>query len=258
MDSESISTTLARHLRLLYPGGAAPDERIGPGWWAVATGERHADLNLGGLTPSAGAEDAAALVAFFEQPGVPAAVVSAASTLPTEVTCVLADAGYQTARLPEPLMWCPQPPVERPTAFRVEPVGTAEEAALAIAVAAEGHGVDELAAVIEQRPFGGGPVRAWLAWEGDRPLSVVWLTVGSCIGVFAMMTPPQDRRRGAGRAVLSAALSRTWLPETQGAFLWSSPLGRPLYESLGFRVLDECTIWVLGGTEEMMAAVGNA
>ena len=58
------------------------------------------------------------------------------------------------------------------------------------------------------------------------------------IGVWAMMTPARHRRRGGGRAVLTAALAASWRDDTAGAFLWSSPLGRPLYESVGFEAIE--------------------
>jgi GNAT superfamily N-acetyltransferase len=256
MDAESLWPTFAEHLHWLYPRGAAPDERIGPGWCAVATGEQHPDLNLGVLTAAADPSDAAAVVSYFGERGVPAAV-SVASALAGDVTGVLAESGYERAPQPEALMWSSTAPATGVSPFRVEPVGSASDVAAAIAVASEGHGIEGLDQVIEQAPFSGRNVNAWLAWEGDQPLSVVWLTVARQIGVWAMMTPPQHRRRGAGRAVLSAALARTWSDDIDGSFLWSSPMGRPLYESLGYMVLDECWIWVLGGTEEMLAILGN-
>lgn len=255
MDAESLWPTFAEHLRRLYPRGVAPGERIGPGWCAVATGEPHPDLNLGVLTAAATRSDAAALVSYFDERGVPAAV-SVASALDSDVSEVLTDAGYERAPQREALMWCSQPPVAS-DGFRIDPVAGADEAAIAIAMVAEGHGIEAVDRVIDQTPYPERPVTAWLAWDGDRPLSVVWLTAGSRIGVWAMMTPPANRRRGAGRAVLSAALARTWSPTTEGSFLWSSPMGRPLYESLGYTALDECSIWVLGGTEEMLAILGN-
>jgi predicted GNAT family acetyltransferase len=85
----------------------------------------------------------------------------------------------------------------------------------------------------------------------------VWLTLRCEIGVFGMMTPTRHRRRGAGRAVLTAALAAAWTKDTRGALLWSSPMGRQLYESVGFRAVEECAIWVLGGGEDMLAAIGN-
>ena len=72
----------------------------------------------------------------------------------------------------------------------------------------------------------GERVMAWLAYEGDEAISVVWATQGPRIGVWSMMTPPAHRRKGGGRAVLTCALEALWGPETEGAFLFSTPAGR--------------------------------
>ena len=72
-----------------------------------------------------------------------------------------------------------------------------------------------------------------------------------------MMTPPAHRGQGAGRAALTSALAASWSDDGSGAFLWSTPMGRPLYESLGFAALDECAIWVRGAEDDAFQALGN-
>jgi hypothetical protein len=44
------------------------------------------------------------------------------------------------------------------------------------------------------------------------------------------------------------ALNELWNDDTEGAFLWASPAGRPLYEGVGFVAVTERRVWVLGGT----------
>ena len=128
-----------------------------------------------------------------------------------------------------------------------------------LAICAEGHAIDDqiLARVLARDPSRDDDVSTWIAWEGDEPISVVWLTHGDGIGVWEMMTPPAHRQRGAARAVLTAALAQSWQPSVTGAFLWATPAGRPLYESLAFRALDEPTIWVTPGGEAGNLAVGQ-
>jgi len=256
VDAAGLWSSFARHLQLVYPGGRSRYVRGGPRWWAVVTGEEHPDLNLCGLTSEATARDARDMTETIAGLGVScAATVSAA--LGDDVAAVLAAMGYERAPKREPLMWCDVPPSPSPTAFRIARAETPDDVAVAVAVAAEGHGIQGLHQVIERHPGSDGPVTAWLAWDGDEAVSVVWLTMDREIGVFAMMTPARHRRRGAGRAVLTAALAATWDEDTTGALLWSSPMGRPLYESIGFRVVEECAIWMLGGTAELLAAIGN-
>jgi predicted GNAT family acetyltransferase len=72
-----------------------------------------------------------------------------------------------------------------------------------------------------------------------------------------MMTPTRHRRRGAARATLAAALDELWDGGTEGAFLWASPVGRLLYERVGFTVVDERRVWVLGGDEAANLALGH-
>ena len=70
------------------------------------------------------------------------------------------------------------------------------------------------------------------------------------------MTSPRHRRRGAARAVLTTALASHAAEGELGTFLWASPMGRPLYESLGFVPFDDVIPWIRGGTEEELAMIG--
>ena len=70
--------------------------------------------------------------------------------------------------------------------------------------------------------------------------------------------PVAHRRRGAGRAVLTAALDDVWNGTTRGATLWSTPAGRPLYESVGFAAVAEGISWVPAGYEAEVAALGHS
>jgi predicted acetyltransferase len=72
-----------------------------------------------------------------------------------------------------------------------------------------------------------------------------------------MMTPARHRRKGAARAALTTALDRIWSDDTEGAFLWSTPAGRPFYESVGFASVDDATSWTLGADPELLAAIGQ-
>jgi GNAT superfamily N-acetyltransferase len=73
-----------------------------------------------------------------------------------------------------------------------------------------------------------------------------------------MNTAPAHRRRGAGRAVLTAALhgAAARLDRPPSVSFWSTPLGRPMYESIGFVVIDDVEAWTLGASDQDMDAVG--
>jgi GNAT superfamily N-acetyltransferase len=86
----------------------------------------------------------------------------------------------------------------------------------------------------------------YLAWAGAEALSTCWIwRDGPLADVVAMATSPAHQRRGAGRAVLTHALSDHAATGATAASLTASSAGRPLYEQLGFRTVDTATVWNL-------------
>jgi N-acetylglutamate synthase len=258
MDAAALWDTFAEHAALVMSGGRAPARASGRGWFAVVTGEAHPDLNECALTSRADPADALALVTFIAAADVPA-LVSVASSAGAGVTDPLAAAGFARAPAPEPLMWCPRRPKREPGGLRVEQVRSQADRDRAIAIIADAHSMGH---EVASRALAGLPdpddrVMAWLAFEGDEAISVVWATPGARIGVWEMMTPRRHRRKGAARAVLTCALDAIWGAATEGAFLWSTPAGRPFYESVGFAAVDEASSWTLGADEEFLAAIGQ-
>jgi GNAT superfamily N-acetyltransferase len=258
MDAAALWRTFAAHAALVMSGGRAPVRAHGPGWFAVLTGEDHPELNECALTAEATAAGARALVDVVAAAGVPA-LLSVASAAGAEVEAPLAAAGFVRGPAPEPLMWCPRRPGLRTGGLEVHRVRTAGDRDRAIALIADAHAMDAAAAgrALAPRPDPAGRVAAWIAVDGGEPLSVVWTTAGSRIGVWEMMTPARHRRRGAGRAVLTHALAQLWGPGTEGAFLWSTPAGRPFYEKVGFTAVDEAASWTLGAGPAVLAAIGQ-
>jgi GNAT superfamily N-acetyltransferase len=258
VDAAALWGTFAEHAPRVRPGGRAPARASGNGWFAVVTGEAHPDLNECVLTSRARAADAADLVAFIAAAGVPA-LVSVASGAGPDVTAPLAAAGFEPAPAREPLMWCPVRPPRSTVGLRVEEVRSARERDRAVAIVAGAH---MMAAEVADRtlaplPDPDGRVAAWLAYEGDEPISVVWATPGTRIGIWSMMTPARHRRKGGARAVLTCALEALWNADTEGAFLFSTPAGRPFYEAAGFTAVDDATTWTRGASAEFLAAIGQ-
>jgi predicted GNAT family acetyltransferase len=73
-----------------------------------------------------------------------------------------------------------------------------------------------------------------------------------------MTTPRRHQRRGAGRALLTAALADTWSPDTRFAVLIATPAGRRLYESIGFTAAGEVTTSFRGVDDGLLDAIGQA
>jgi N-acetylglutamate synthase len=258
MDAADLWETFAEHAALVMSGGCAPARGSGRGWFAVITGEPHCDLNECGLTSRATAADVEALVAFIAAAEVPA-LVSVASTVPDAITEPLAAAGFARAPAREPLMWCPCRQPVATNGLRVDRVRSDADRERALAIIADAHamGPEVAGRALAALPDPGDRVSAWLAFAGDEPVSVAWVTPGPRIGVWEMMTPARHRRRGAARAALTVALDAVWGDATEGAFLWSTPAGRPFYESVGFAAVDEAVSWTLGADPEFLAAIGQ-
>jgi hypothetical protein len=62
------------------------------------------------------------------------------------------------------------------------------------------------------------------------------------VGIYGVATPPDARGRGYGEAMTWAAtLCRPDLPAT----LQASPMGRPVYDRMGYRTVAEFLVWEL-------------
>ena len=152
-------------------------------------------------------------------------------------------------------------PAAVPNAFQVRPVISEEDHAGVRQILAEAHGYDDALVALTHGPglLSRSDVGCWIAWDRDDPVSCVFVTrVGRSLGVFDMMTPPRHRRRGAARAVLTQALSDAsgWGDTADSVAFWATPAGRPLYESMGFTIVDDIDVWTLGASPEELAAVG--
>lgn len=256
MDVVLAWTTFAEHAARLYGVGAA-GVRSGDGWCLVVSGGTHPDLNPAALFPGAPAAATEQLMAAVAAAGVPA-LISVSPAAHGDAPDVLAGAGYVPAPVPEALMCATALPERRTGVFRVARVADRAELDVAIGIAADTHAVDEESArTLVRDVHPGEAVGTWIAWDGDQPVSVVWVTMGDDLGVFSMMTPERHRRRGAGRAVLTGALDDAWSGSTRAALLWATPLGRPLYESVGFSAVAEAVSWVPAGFGDELAALGH-
>ena len=258
MDAPGLWWTFSDHLARLWRGAPGLLEGRGDHWFCVLTCEQHTDVNQCILVSGATEEDAEEVVSFIIDADVPA-VVTVPFGSDESVTARLAASEMKPAPLPEALMWRDQQPICPSTAFTVTRARDQEDLERGIAVCAEGHALDHgiAARVLARDVSKAEDISTWITWDGDEPVSVVWLTHGARFGVWEMMTPPRHRRRGAARAALTTALAESWESSTEGAFLWATPAGRPLYDSLDFRPLDQFTVWVFRGDEAANLAIGQ-
>lgn len=85
----------------------------------------------------------------------------------------------------------------------------------------------------------------FLASRDGEPYSAVTTTAGgTTVGIWSMATPENRRRRGAGRAALLGAIEHHQALGATTFYLIATPAGKPLYDSVGFRTVEEFPIWV--------------
>ncbi len=91
----------------------------------------------------------------------------------------------------------------------------------------------------------------FLASTQGEPISAVTTTAGpNVVGIWSMATAPQHQRRGAGRAALLAAIDHHRRRGAKAFYLIATPAGKPLYDSVGFGTVDDCTLWIAGSSSQ--------
>jgi len=95
-------------------------------------------------------------------------------------------------------------------------------------------------------------VETYIAWADDRPMCTVSVTpTGDTAGISLMATPPEHQRRGVGRALLTQVIADCRRRGMERFHLGATPAGRPLYESVGFKLVADLPVWVLGHSTEV-------
>ena len=89
-------------------------------------------------------------------------------------------------------------------------------------------------------------VETYIAWDGEKPMSVVSVTLtGNTAAISAMATLPEHQGKGMGRALLSHAIADYRQRGVTRFHLTSSPAGLSLYTSVGFGRIAELSVWFL-------------
>ncbi|MFI6265369.1 GNAT family N-acetyltransferase [Micromonospora sp. NPDC051006] len=97
--------------------------------------------------------------------------------------------------------------------------------------------------------MGGGVLDAdritgYLAEECDLPAGTgLGMRTAGVIGVFNIAVVPSVRGNGLGRAITETVLRDALAAGADAAYLQASTMGRPLYESMGFRLVENWTVF---------------
>ena len=251
----------AEHGALLAATGPEPTLARGAHWFLNVSGAEPIDLNQGALLLGATATDANDLIEAIERSSA-RLIVACPSCAGGYGSDQLAAKGLIRLAAPESLFAMAGTPVPVTSGFAVREVANARDVDAMVALFTAVHGYStELtrtmfgAAVLEDRRF-----RGWLAWDGDVAVSFALITVApGSLGLWEVMTLPEQRGRGAGRAIVASALAAVAASQLEPVGMtvfWSSPLGVPLYRALGFDVVDTFSTFALRPTARELADVG--
>ena len=88
-------------------------------------------------------------------------------------------------------------------------------------------------------------VDGWVLIEDEVAVTGAWTyRNGRDVGVYAVGTAPEWRRRGLARALMLHVLADAYRRGARTASLQSTAMGEPLYRSLGFRPAGRYDEWV--------------
>lgn len=94
-------------------------------------------------------------------------------------------------------------------------------------------------------PCGASDVDGWVLIYDEYAVAGAWTyRNGSDLGIYAVGTVPEWRRRGLARAMMLHVLADAYRHGATTASLQSTPMGAPLYASLGFRPVGRYEEWV--------------
>jgi GNAT superfamily N-acetyltransferase len=129
-----------------------------------------------------------------------------------------------------------------PEAFRIEQVRTLEELEVWRQISSAGFGIDVQIHAEAYARHGFGPDAISLHYTGflgDQPVtSATLLLAGGIAGIWDVSTPPELRGKGYGGAITLHLMHEAAARGYHQAWVWSSKMGRPVYERVGFVLAD--------------------
>lgn len=132
-------------------------------------------------------------------------------------------------------------------------IAAPDQTSIGARLAAAAFALDEAAclAAMPAAVMEAGGVDLWLAEENGEPVgSGVFIRTGDHVGIYVMATAPAHQRRGVGMAVLSAAMAHYRNHGVARFTLAATEKGYPLYERVGFKVVSQPHVFVIGASTQ--------
>lgn len=244
MSSELIMQMSDEVVRVFEHGPKAACRMLAHGGIALS-GEAAADLNMAFLTRKASRDELDEALAAVRACGVDALLVVEEGA---DVVRGWATEAGLTEVGQAPLMQHDGAGLTSATRFRVR-IAEPHETAIGNRLAAAAFSLDE-AACMSALPDAVMAVEGndlWLVEEEGKPLgSGVFIRTGDHVGIYTMSTPLENQRRGVGMAVLNTAMAHY---RDRGVTLFTlaaTEKGYPLYERVGFKVVSQPHVFVIG------------
>lgn len=249
---------LAAHLWQTYGEAAGLQLRAAPrrevrlsadGWLALS-GEPKGWLNYAYLRES---PDAADLVIEYDKV-IRARGGQVTAFLPRPTPPRMAEAaqaaGWQLLGATPLMVFDRRGALDEPHGYTIERVVAEAQIADLQRTIAGGFGLPlaSVARIFTRYQLDGPGIDAFIAYRDGIAMSTVTVTrSGPLAGIFWVATPPEHRRQGASRAALLRAMAYAIEQGAATLYLAASDAGRPLYEQLGFRAVEEVDAWAIEG-----------
>ncbi len=248
--TDAIWLALGTHIQRLLSGSERGRFGGTRGMCFALSGEPVADLNYAALWGAASGAEVEQLVAQLG--GLDTMVVVSGSSK-DRLAPMLLDTGFVPGGACPLMTTAPTPSRPDGNRYRVTAVRDEAEVAMMGAVLADAYSVapEHMSAAFGPAILEEADVTPFLAWRNEEARSAVIATrVGASVGIWAMGTPTRFQRQGAGRSLLASVMSRSADEGARRCFLFPSPAGRRLYDSLGFIEADPSEIWLRGSSTE--------
>ena len=138
-----------------------------------------------------------------------------------------------------------------PRELEIHVISRPDEARTFWRIDAEGTGLplDFWAPFAEQLAMEGAaawhPLTMYLGIVRGKPVCISMRIDSDGIGgIYAVVTLPEFRRKGYGAAITAVAAFDGKKAGSTLSYLQSSAMGRPIYEGLGYRLVEEYQFWV--------------
>ena len=252
-EASRLTRLTGEALALCYRGATGYEAILRPTEALVLSGAPHADFNYAVIDASPRAEtvlrEFAAIASARKLPLIVMAVSAVAERLrPVAAALGLQDGG--TFPLMERDASMPALPSGE---FECRQVTTDADriASNQLLSRASGIPMDAVNAAYGPLVLSAPGLDVFIACRGGEPICSVQTTrAGADVGIWAMVTPPEFQRQGAGRALLAHALAHHVERGAQRFYLGSTAAGRRLYESAGFVLVDEWAVWLDGDSSQ--------